>query len=255
MDTTKMFSYRTLRNLAHTTLLLAWVLPTAGQEGAPAEEEPLWKNKLGLSFLATGGNTDTSSLGLDLLAVRRATPWGWELKALADRAEEDGEATAERFFAGARATRALDARPELFLGVSFEQDEFAGIDLRALVEAGVILNVKETEEQSLRFDLGLTWTDEDRTEPEPDSSDLGAILGLRYERKISETADFSQVLTFFPNFGESDDWRAESLTALTVAVSERLAVQLGYEVRYRNQPIGDRDDTDTSAKASVLWKF
>lgn len=250
-----MFSYRSLRNKAFLIFLLAMVWPLAAEEIAPSEEEPLWKNRLGFSFLATSGNTETSSLGLDFLAARRATPWGWELKALADRAEEDSETTAERFFAGARATRSLNARPELFLGVSFEQDEFAGVDLRTLLEAGVILKVKETEKQSLRFDLGLTWTDEGRVEPEPDASDLGAVLGLRYERKVSETADFSQVLTYFPNFGESDDWRAESLTALTVAVSERLAVQLGYEVRYRNQPVGDRDDTDTSAKASVIWNF
>jgi putative salt-induced outer membrane protein len=107
----------------------------------------------------------------------------------------------------------------------------------------------------LSFDAGLTWTDENRIEPEPDVDFLGAVLGLDYEWKISDNSSFIQALDFYPNFDESSDWRLTSMTALQSAVNSWLAVKLGYEVRYRNQPIGDNDDTDTTSTASVVFTF
>lgn len=255
-DTLRVFCVFTL-TFALTAGLFGFATPAVAEEVAEEEtvEEPLWQSSLGLSYLATSGNSDTSSLGLKLEAARRPAPWGLEAKAFVDRAEENSTVTAERFFAGLRGVRALESGPELFAGVSFEQDEFSGIDLRTLVEAGVSLTAKDTEKDLLRFDLGVTWTDEDRVPPAADFDGLGAILGLRYDRKISENADFSQTLTYFPSFEESDDWRAEAVSALTAALNERLAVQVGYEVRYRNLPVGDRDDTDTSSKVSLVWKL
>lgn len=228
----------------------------SGPEAAEAEKphEPAWSASAGLSYLATQGNTDTSSLGLKLEAARRPAPWGIELKALSDRAEQDDKVTTERFFAGIRGTRVLDAGPELFFGVSLEQDEFSGIDLRTIAEAGTTLTAIDTEAQLLNFDLGLTYTDEDRLDPDPDTSSLGAVLGLKYNRTLNEHVSFSQSLAYFANFEQSEDWRAESITALTTALTDNFAMQLGYEVRYRNQPLGDREDKDSSAKASLVWK-
>ncbi len=228
--------------------------PADGADTAPPAEESPWSASAAFSYLSTGGNTDTSSLGLKLEAARKPAPWGIELKALSDRAEQDGELTAERFYAGARATRALEAGPELFFGLSFEQDEFSGIDLRTIAEAGVTLTAIDTEAQELIFDLGLTYTDEDRLDPELDTEGLGAVLGLKYERNFNEHVSFHQTLTYFPNFEESEDWRAESTSALTATLTDHFAMQLGYEIRYRNQPVGDREEKDTSVKASLVWK-
>ena len=251
---------------AFAFLLTAWSLlslapPAMAQEssseaatGTEVEEASPWTASVGFSYLSTGGNTDTSSLGLKLEATREPGPWGIELKALGDRADQDDQLTAERFYIGARATRALAAGPELFAGLSFEQDEFSGIDLRTIAEAGVSLTSIDTDEHKLVFDLGLTYTDEDRLAPDQDSDGLGAVLGLKYDRNINEHVSFSQAVTYFPNFEDSEDWRAESLTALTAALTEHFAMQLGYEIRHRNQPVGDREDKDTSAKASLVWK-
>ena len=42
---------------------------------------------------------------------------------------------------------------------------------------------------------------------------------------------------------------------LVVNRTSRFAIQLGYELRFRNQPIGARDDTDSSTKASLVLKL
>ena len=84
---------------------------------------------------------------------------------------------------------------------------------------------------------------------------LGALLGLNYEFKITDSSSLTQLLLLTPNFDDSDDWRLRSETALKAAINAWLAVKLGYEVRYRNQPIGDADSTDTTSSASVVFSF
>ncbi|MEM1204017.1 MAG: DUF481 domain-containing protein [Acidobacteriota bacterium] len=237
-------------------LLAAFSFPAfAHDPDAEPEPDPLWQGTAGLSFLATGGNTDTQSFGVDLGFERLPDPWGLSIVARFNRAEEDGVTTAERYIAGLRGSRTLNDRWSYFAGLQGEQDEFAGIDLRLVAETGVVYNALLGPEHLLSFDLGLTWTDEDRVPPNPDVDFIGGILGLDYAWKISESATFTERLLVYPNFDESDDWRFDSLTALTAALSERYAIQLGYEIRYRNEPIGDNDDTDTLARASLVVNF
>ncbi len=222
---------------------------------AADEAESVWSTNLGLTYLATSGNTDTRSFGFDLKVERKPAPWGVEIVAAANQTDENGTATAERYLAGARAKRALAGRWDLFGGISGEQNEFAGFDLLVLAETGVIYKALLGPVHSLAFDLGFTWTDENRIEPEVDVDYLGAVAGLNYEWKISEVAVFSQRLIYYPNFDESSDWRISSDTGLSASLTDTMALRIGYEVRYRNQPIGNNEGTDTTTKVSLVVKF
>jgi putative salt-induced outer membrane protein len=229
--------------------------PASEEEVESAEVEPIWSSQVGLSYLATTGNSETETFGLDLQATRRPTPWGLEITALFNRAEEDGEKTAERYYAGVRGTRALTKRWDAFAGLSAEQDEFAGIDLRGIIEAGAVYKALLGPRHILDLDLALNWTDEDRLPPEMDESWFGGLAGLDYKFAISDSATFSQALRYFANFDDTAAWRADSLTAVTAALNKRLALRLSYEVRYRNEPIGDNEDTDTTTKVSLVWSI
>jgi len=220
-----------------------------------AAPEPPWSGSLGLSFLATGGNSESETFGADFEATRRPEPWGVDLVAAVHNAETDGETTAERSFGALRLKRAQSERWELFGGVSGERDVFADVDLRLVAEAGVIYKALLGPPHALGLDLGLTWTDEDRVDPEPDTESFGAVAGIDCEWRIGPNATFSQRLIYHPNFDRSTDWRAVSLTALSAAINRRLSVKLGYEHHYRNEPIGDNDDVDTVTKMSLVWRF
>ena len=241
-----------------STLLLTFAASPALAEEPPVSEdevEPRWQVKAGLAVLLISGNTETESLGFDLHLVRKPEPWGLELNAQLQRAEDSGVRTAERYLLSPRGTRAVAEKWELFAGVLGEQDEFAGLDLRTLVEAGVVYKALAGSKHHLAFDLGVSWTDEDRVPPEPDTDSVGAIAGLTYEWKITTTASFTERLIYYPSFNNSDDWRVDSTTALTASLSTRWALQLSYELRFRNQPIGDRDDTDAITKASLVMNL
>jgi putative salt-induced outer membrane protein len=232
----------------------------SAQEGVAAQEEeaaaePLWTSHVGLSYLATTGNTETETLGLDFEITRRPTPWGLEITALFNRAEEDSVKTSERYYGSLRGTRALAKRWDAFAGLSAEQDEFAGIDLRAIVEAGAVYKALLGPRHVLELDFALNWTDEKRLPPEIDDSWFGGLAGLDYDFAISESASVSQALRYFANFDDTSDWRADSLTAVTANLNKRLALRFSYEMRYRNEPIGDNEDTDTTTKVSLVWSM
>ncbi len=254
-----MINRRTNRHITATLALVAALAagPVMAQDDAAEEAapEPLWTNALGLSYVGTSGNTDTSSLGLDFKSERRPTPWGMAFVATFTRAEDDGEVTAEQYLVGARGSRALNDRWSLFAGLSWAKDTFGGFDSRSIAEAGAEYLLFKNDKHTLSADAGLTWTDEDRIEPNPDVSYMGAVLGLAYEWKISDNASFTQLLAFYPNFEESSDWRLNSDTGLQAAVNSWLAVKLGFGVRYRNKPIDDNEDTDTTSSASVVFTF
>jgi putative salt-induced outer membrane protein len=253
------------RLLVLAGLILLAPLPVFAQEEVPAEapaEAPPdpWKSSLGLSYVDTSGNSETSAFGLDFKVERLPEPWGFEITALANRASDAGDVTAERYYLGGRVKRALSDRFDLFGGLSFEQDEFAGFDSRLLAEVGVVYKALLGPKHLLSFDAGLTYTDEDRLDPSPDEAWFGGVLGLAYEWKITDTTSFTERLLLYPNFEESSDYRLSSDTGIQTAISSLLALKFSYEYRYRNEPLllndgSVADSTDTTTRFSVVFNF
>ena len=249
---------RTLRLLLPT---LALALATAAAAVAadcpcpPAAPPPppLWTGSLGFSYLATSGNTDSSSLGLTGTAARQPTPWGLEVSALANRAESDGEETAERLFGSFKARRAVGEAFELFGGLIWERDRFAGFDSRALVSLGGTWKPLRGPAHELSFDGGLTWTEEDPVVGDDDGY-AGALLGGTWVWHFTATASLREKALFFPSFSDSTNWRATSDTALEAALASAWALRVGYFYSRDNLPAAGFGKSDATTSVSLVWK-
>jgi putative salt-induced outer membrane protein len=242
-------------------LSLGALLLSPGPSGAqelcpcppPEPPAPLWTGSLGFSYLATSGNTDTESFGLAAAFARQPTPWGLEGSALATRSEADGVTSAERSFGAVRLRRALGERAELFGGLSYERNEFAGFDSRAIVEAGGLYKALRGPAHELAFDAGLTWTNEEPVLGEGDSY-LGAVAGLNYVWKISSLAAFRERLIYFPNFDTSDDWRVSSESSIEAAIAASWALRAGFLYTRDNLPPAGFEKADSATSVSLVWK-
>lgn len=234
--------------LAAPPLVLAQDAP----EAAPAE--PRWKGSVGLSFLSTSGNSDTQSLGSEAAFERVPDPWGFHIGANFSRVEENGEKTAERYYAQFRAERKLGERWSLFGGLSGERDRFAGFDLRAVVELGGSLRVLHGPKHELSFDGGLTWTSEDLSAGGSKDSP-GGLLAADYAWQITKSAQWTDRLEYYPSFEDSDDWRLTYKAGLAADLTRRLALKVGYELRYDHQPVAGFEDTDTTFNTSLVVRF
>lgn len=241
--------------LAGLMVALAAAPALAQEESEEEAKEKLWENSFGLSFVKNTGNSDTQTFGLDYKGSRKPTPWGLDLRAYFNSAEDSGVATAEQYYVGVRGVRKIGERWDVFAGLNGARDEFSGFKLRAIVEAGVTYHALLGPKHLLSFDGGVTYTDEDRIEPNPDISYAGAVLGLNYEYKITDKSSLTQAVAYFPNFDDSADWRISSETGLTASITDLLGLKLGYIYRYRNEPIGDAKATDTTTTVSVVMNF
>jgi putative salt-induced outer membrane protein len=214
---------------------------------------PLWTGSVGLSYVATSGNSDTRTLGLAAAFTRQPTPWGVEITALANRAETNGETTAEKWFAELRGTRALDERLGLFAGVADERNRFAGFDTRLVFEAGATWHALLGPEHDLTFDVGVTHT---TLEPLAGGNDqsFGALAGLTYLWKFSSTAAFRERLVAYPSFKDTGDWRMRSETALEAALAASWAVRVGYLFERVNHPQPGFGKDDATTTVSLVWK-
>jgi putative salt-induced outer membrane protein len=237
-----------------SSLLLPAVI-AAAQDSPPPPIEAMWKRKIGFSYLATAGNSDTQTLGLDLSIERRPVPWGASAILRFNRADDRGATTAERYLASARASRSLEQRWDLFTSASVEKDEFSGIDLRTVVDNGFTYRPRRGPRHFLIFDGGASWTNEDRTGIGDTRDFSGALAAAKYEWKFGENSSFSEHAVVRPRFDDLDDWRGESITALTASLTRWFALRLSYELRYRNQPIGGRERTDTTSRAAIVVNF
>jgi putative salt-induced outer membrane protein YdiY len=262
---------KSFTTLAAAFVLALTTLPVLAQEGGEEEApEPNWKNEVGLSYVGTSGNTDTSSFGLDFKSERKPTPWGLNLIATFTRAEDSGVITAEQYFVGARGLRELNDRWSLFAGLSWARDTFGGFENRYIAEVGAEFLAIKTDKHTLSFDGGLTWTSEDQIQSReisppvnpPQYEDFidtvdwfGGVLGLTWDWAFSKSASLSQRVLYYPNFDDTSDWRVGSDTSVRADLTKLLALQFSYLVRYRNLPIDDREKTDTTTKVSVVMNF
>ena len=217
-------------------------------------EEPPNKLSLGLSYLATSGNSSSQTGGLDFLYKHTFDPWGLQVTGNYLRAEQSGAVTAKKLLLGVRGTRALNADLALFLQGSYLQDQFAGLDPRLLAAGGVTYKFLRGPEHELAFDAGLTWTRDDLVGG-GSTSYVGALAAARYGWNISKTAKLTEELSFFPSFKQGSDWRVESNAGLQASVSSDVALKLTYGLRYANRPVAGFRKTDTQTAASLVINF
>jgi putative salt-induced outer membrane protein len=231
-------------------------MPLLAEEKAQEEKkEPAWVGSLGLSWVATSGNSDTSSIGLDFDLEKKADPWGLVFVGRGNRAQDSGTITAENYLFGARAVRKVSEKWEVFGGLQWSKDPFTGFNSQTVASLGATYIAIEGERNKLAFDGGLAYTWEDQVNPDETVDYLGGLFGLTWELKLGEKSKLVERLVYYPNFDNSTDWRLTSFTAIEADVNSWMALRFGYDIRHRNQPIGDSDKTDTTSTASVVFKF
>jgi len=236
--------------------MIAVVTIALSAAGAIRAEEPApkdgWKLDAGLSYLSTTGNSSTSSVGMNVDWERVAGDWRWQSGASALRAEEDGNTTAENYAAWGRASHVLSSRLSATGGLHGERNEFAGIDLRSVVDLGLSFKAVERPRWTVDTTGSATWTNEDRVGNDGSDSFLGVLLAGRSEVKLSDHAATVQELRIEPNLDDTNDYRIDAKVSLESALTDVLALKVGYQLRYDNVPVSGFRKTDTQTTASIV---
>ena len=241
---------------ARFAVVLTLLAPSiAAAQTPPKEPPPLWDVQVGASFVGTSGNSDTSSTGADFALHRRWPVWQIESAASAVKTSSQSVETAERYLFGLRGQRKLTSILGLTAGIKAEHDPFAGMDVRSILDAGLSWALVHRPEWTLDGITALAWIHES-PKTGPNQNDAGGVLQLLSKVPLGASADTTQRFTFYPNFSRTSAYRSEAEITAQAAMNARLALKLGYLLRYSNDPVPTFKKTDNTMTASVVvrWK-
>jgi putative salt-induced outer membrane protein YdiY len=237
------------------------------QEGAqaPAAEEapvptppappaapptPAWTLQAKVAYAQTRGNSDTANGAAQLAYSAHRGPWELGAQASGLWARQQETTVAESYEAGALARRRLDERRGLVFVEEWRRAPLQGIDFRNQLGMGVDLRVVDGPRWELFTELGLAWGHEEPTIG--DGSDFGVgIVVLANRVKLSPTATTTQRLTTYLE-GGVDRRRYEGKAALQVALTRRLALEVGYDFHHDTDPVPGARRTDTALNTSLV---
>ena len=249
---------RLMTPIRRTLILLVFLsaaLPAAAQAPAPPPPPPRWDAQVGASFVGTSGNSETSTAGADFSANHRGNIWTIESGATAVRSSSQEVTTAERYLGLLRAQRKLTPIIGLTSGIKLERDQFAGVDFRSVLDAGLSWALVRRPIWTLDGVTALAWNHESRIGAPTIDHPVG-VLQLLSRIPFGTAGDTTQRFTHYPDFKESAAYRSEGEVTAQAAMTAHLALKFGYLIRFANDPPPGFKKTDNTTTASIVvrWK-
>lgn len=240
-------------------LVLLLALPLAAQE-EEAEKELGWSNVTDLSLVVTDGNSSTETFGFKNRLERN-----WERASALLRVEAVRSNTADDPFALAedptnpddvvvvRPDKTVDVEKYLVLGrydrkitesffwnvgASWDRNKDAGIINRYTGWAGVGNIWWDRDDLAFSTNYGLSYTDreEDVEDPEKDDRFAGVRFGWDYLNAWGKVTTFTNDWNINANISEFSDWTSDMTSAITVTMTEKIALRVSLQWLYNNQP-------------------
>lgn len=228
----------------------------AASSAAFAEDAPPkpWTGSAELSYVATGGNTDTSSIGFGGELHYKPGIWTFDFKASYVEAETDGVKTAEKVAALVGASRPISERLDYYARVAYLSDEFAGIDANYSGDTGVAWKALLGPRHVLDLGGGVGYTSETRLIGDDAEFATGTAFA-KYKYVFSKNAEFTDNATYIHDFEDSDNWRFLNSAAISAAINSVFSLKAYYNVVHLNKPVAGFEETDTTTGVSLVAKF
>ncbi|HZD53559.1 MAG TPA: DUF481 domain-containing protein [Woeseiaceae bacterium] len=222
---------------------------TAGS--AAGKEADPWLVKATLGYLATSGNTNSSSLNSSLSVAYASGRWLHSLEASAINSSEENETTAEAYGLGWKSEYNVTKSDFVFGRVDWRKDRFSGYDQQLSETVGYGRRLIDTAAHVLNVEIGVGARQADLTDGTMED-DLITRGGLDYQWTFSETAAFTQTLAV--ESGADNTW-LESVTALRSMVVGDLALVASYTVKHNTSVPLDSENTDRFTALSLEYVF
>jgi putative salt-induced outer membrane protein YdiY len=225
-----------------------------GQYSPVPLQPPPFEGRGELSFVATGGNASTQTLGFSTELIRRHARTTTNGRASFLRSATDDIENARVLTGLVRHGVRLSDRVEAFARGGYLRDNFAGIQDRINADAGLSYVVPQPLQRALKFDFGLGGTRENRI-AELDQAVLNATIGLSFRARLSPTAEVTADIQSIADLERIDNYRFLSDVSLAASLNAMWSARLAYATRYANQPVPGFQRADHTLSASLAVRF
>jgi putative salt-induced outer membrane protein YdiY len=250
------------RRLVCFLILLVNVAAARSAVGQPPkpEDAPGTDVQAGASFVGVRGNAESQTLGADFSMSYRQAPWRFDAAASTVHTSGDNVQEIDRDIESTRVKRDLTPMIAATAGQKLEHDPNAGIDLRSIIDGGLAWKLVRQPSWTLDGITSLAWNHEhpigSLEATVPSTNHTVGVLELLSKVPFNAAGSTTQRVTWYPDFTNYDGTRVEAEITAQAAMSQRIALKLGYLVRWVNVPLPGLKNTDTTTTASIVvtWK-
>ncbi|WP_188310269.1 DUF481 domain-containing protein [Arenimonas fontis] len=233
-------------------LAVSAVLAAPARADLPKVDPSLqgWKPEAELGLVATTGNSDTASARgrFGLKGVTAAWLHDHYLSVL--RAEESGQATADRFEAGAKVGRLFGERRYLAGVGRYENDDFGAYAHQSTLALNYGAWLIRDEDKSLQAEFGPGLRQARDAETREFQRD-GLLRGYAdYRHQLTGTTRFFN--TFLVEAGR-DNIFAQNDIGLQVSINASLALKASLQARHNTEVQPGTERTDTLSSITIVW--
>ncbi|MBK7404587.1 MAG: DUF481 domain-containing protein [Phycisphaerales bacterium] len=216
-----------------------------------------WKGTIEFGLTGASGNNDRFNLRAGASASRESDASADQLTLTYSYAKDDSTQTENRFEAkGRHDWKFPDDSPwRVYVGGSFEYDEFQDWDMRVSIGPGVGYEAIENDTTKLLLRAGVVATKEiggsdNAWTPEAD-------LGFDLEHKLTERQTLTASADAYPAIDDFGPYRLVGNVAWTIDVDPEvnLFLKLGIEDRYDSNPGPEKKRNDVNYFATLGWSF
>lgn len=246
--------------------LILLALCAAGNTYAADEVKPFTMDGE-FGYIATTGNTETSSIKGKLSAHQELTQWSNDFIVEAlykkdeledDNGESESETTAQKYFLSGQANYKLENPDHRLFGfVSYEDDRFSSYNYQATVAAGWSQKLWEDEASQFNYSIGPGYSFSEIAEDDDGSLDVEqnsfiVRAAMDYQWKISETSTFKQLLS--TEVGE-DNTKSKSETSVSAQISGGLSLKVSLIMDHNSDVSEDTEKLDTQTSLTLVYSF
>jgi putative salt-induced outer membrane protein len=232
---------------------------------APPPPQDVWIGKGQFGFLDSHGNSDAESANANLDLLRYDGAWKNELYIGGLYGKSAGITSAERIEGHEQTNYTISGDLFAFGGLRYEHDEFDGFQYQASLTVGLGYKVLNTNSDKLTVQVGAGYgrlrpetIDKDadgevvsRT-PQDSQGEAIGTLGVDYSHAFNKSTVLSNKLlvesgTLNTNINDQ--------IALTVKMSEKLALSVGYGFLDNTKPTPPTKKIDTVATVNLVFAF
>jgi putative salt-induced outer membrane protein len=245
--------------LALAPAICAWA------DDAPPPPQDVWIGKGQLGFLDSQGNTDAKSLNGNIDMLRYDGAWKNEIYVGGLYGKNAGIVSAERWETRGQTNYTVSGDLFAFGGLRYEHDLFDGFQYQASLTGGMgykFINDTDTK-LTLQAGVGYRRLRPETIDKDPDgevisrtpleaSGNAIATVGLDFSHAFTKTTTLTN--KFLTEAG-SDNTLLHDELALTVKMSDKLALSVGYTVSDNTKPPAPLKKLDTLTSVNLVFGF
>jgi len=232
---------------------------------APPPPQDVWIGKGQFGFLSSHGNSDAESLNGNVDLLRYDGAWKNEFYVGGLYGKNSGIVSAERWETWGQSNYTLSGDLFVFGGLRYEHDLFDGFEYQASLTGGLGYKLVNTDDTKLTAQVGAGYRrlNPEEIDKDPDGevvsrTPLGATgnaigtVGVDFSHTFTKTTVFTN--KFLMEAGSSNTLLRDDL-ALTVKMSDKLALSVGYGIKDNTKPPAPLKKLDEVASVNLVFGF